>query len=123
MHPSIHAATRGDHPAIVMAATGETMTFAELEAAANRFANLLRARGIGPGDAFALWLENRPEFHVVAWAAQRSGTTIVPVSTHLTPDEVAYILSDSGSKLRRWPRWSCAALACWLARATMRSRF
>lgn len=99
MHPSIHAGTRPDHPAIVMAGSGETMTYAELEAAANRMAHLLRARGVAKGDAFALWLENRPEFHVVAWAAQRSGATIVPVSTHLTPDEVAYILSDSGSKL------------------------
>ncbi|MGN6500832.1 MAG: acyl-CoA synthetase [Tsuneonella sp.] len=99
MHPVNHAQSRPDHPAIIMAATGETMTFGELDAAANRMAQLLRARGVNAGDAFALWLENRPEYHVVAWAAQRSGTTVVPISTHLTPDEVAYILADSGSKL------------------------
>jgi fatty-acyl-CoA synthase len=105
MHPVIHAANRPDHPAIVMAGSGETMTFGELDAAANRMAHLLRARGVGAGDAFGLWLENRPEYHVVAWAAQRSGTTVVPISTHLTPDEVAYILQDSGAKLLVSSTW------------------
>lgn len=99
MHPALHARSRPDHPAIVMAGSGAKMTYAQLDAASDRMAHLLRARGVGPGDVFALWLENRPEFHVAAWAAQRSGTTVVPISTHLTPAEVAYILADSGAGL------------------------
>jgi acyl-CoA synthetase (AMP-forming)/AMP-acid ligase II len=99
MHPTIHARTRPDHPAIIMAGSGTTVSFAEMEDAANRIARLLRARGVAAGDTVGLWLENRPEFLEVAWATQRSGVRLVPISTHLTPAEVAYILEDSEAKL------------------------
>jgi fatty-acyl-CoA synthase len=99
MHPTIHARTRPDHPAIIMAGSGTTVSFAEMEDAANRIARLLRARGVAAGDTVGLWLENRPEFLEIAWATQRSGVRLVPISTHLTPAEVAYILEDSEAKL------------------------
>ncbi|MFN6934760.1 MAG: acyl-CoA synthetase [Tsuneonella sp.] len=99
MHPTIHATARPDHPAIIMAGSGRTVTFGEMDAAANRVANLFRAHGIGPGDTVGLWLENRVEYLEIAWGNQRAGTTVVPISTHLTAEEVAYILADSGAKL------------------------
>jgi long-chain acyl-CoA synthetase len=99
MHPTHHAAARPDQPAIIMAGSGQTVTFAEMDAAANRYAQFLRSRGIGPGGVVGLWLENRPEYLEIAWGNQRAGTTLVPISTHLTPDEVAYILQDSGATL------------------------
>src|SRR5690349_11652062 len=99
MHPTTHANTRPDHPAIIMAASGQTVTFGEMEDAANRVAQLFRAHGIGPGDTVGLWLENRVEYLEIAWGNQRAGTVLVPISTHLTADEVAYILQDSGAKL------------------------
>jgi len=99
MHPTIHASQRPDHPAIIMAGSGRSVSFGEMDAAANRVAQLFRSKGIGPGDAVGLWLENRPEYLEIAWGNQRAGTTVVPISTHLTADEVAYILADSGAKL------------------------
>ncbi|MEO0462723.1 MAG: acyl-CoA synthetase [Pseudomonadota bacterium] len=103
MHPIAHAAARPDHPAVIMTGSGEQMTFAELDAAANRFAHLLRARGIGPseagGDTFAVLLENRLEYFTINWGSQRVGTMMVPVSTRLTGPEIAYILKDSEAKL------------------------
>ena len=99
MHPTTHANTRPDHPAIIMAASGQTVTFGEMEDAANRVAQLFRAHGVGPGDTVGLWLENRVEYLEIAWGNQRAGTVLVPISTHLTADEVAYILADSGAKL------------------------
>jgi fatty-acyl-CoA synthase len=99
MHPTIHASSRPDHPAIIMAASGRQVTFGELDAAANRVAQLFRARGIGSGEVVGLWLENRPEYLEIAWGNQRAGTTLVPISTHLTAEEVAYILADSGAQL------------------------
>ena len=44
MHPITHAQTRPDHPAMIMAGSGQTVTFGEMDAYANRFAQLLRAR-------------------------------------------------------------------------------
>ncbi|MEL6706887.1 MAG: acyl-CoA synthetase [Pseudomonadota bacterium] len=106
LHPIAHAAARPDHPAIIMTGSGERMTYGEMEAASNRFAHLLRARGMGPnlkegnkgGDAFAVLLENRPEYYVLNWGSQRVGTMLVPVSTRLTGPEIAYILKDSEAR-------------------------
>ncbi|MEL6237312.1 MAG: acyl-CoA synthetase, partial [Pseudomonadota bacterium] len=101
--PIAHAATRPDHPAIIMTGSGARMTYGELEAASNRFAHLLRARGMGPsaegGDAFGVLLENRLEYFVLNWGSQRVGTMLVPVSTRLTGPEIAYILKDSEARL------------------------
>ncbi|WP_172970311.1 acyl-CoA synthetase [Erythrobacter sp. THAF29] len=98
MHPIAHAANRPDHPAVIMAGSGEQMTFGEMDAEANRFAQMLRARGLGAGDAFAVLLENRIEFFTLVWGSQRAGTMLVPISTRLTAPEIAYILRDSGAR-------------------------
>lgn len=98
LHPIAHAANRPDHPAVIMAGSGEQMTFGEMDAAANRFAHLLRSRGLGKGDAFAVLLENRIDFFTLIWGSQRAGTMLVPISTRLTGPEIAYILRDSEAK-------------------------
>lgn len=98
MHPRVHAQNQPDHPAIVMARTGATTTFGELEARANQLANLFRARGINRHDTIAVFVENNPRYFDLYWAAQRSGLHFVPVNSHLTAEEVAYIVDDSGSK-------------------------
>lgn len=40
MHPSVHAASTPDKPAIIVAETGESISYAELDAASNRAAQL-----------------------------------------------------------------------------------
>jgi long-chain acyl-CoA synthetase len=98
MHPRHHAKAHPDKPATVFS-TGEIQTYAQLEAAANQAARLLRAQGIGKGDFVALFLENEPAYFELIWACQRIGVGIVPVSSRLTADELAYILMDCGAKL------------------------
>ncbi len=99
MHPIQHAQTRPDHPAIIMAGSGHTVTYGEMDQAANRFAQLLRARGFAPDDAFAVLLENTHHYFTLVWGSQRAGTLLVPISTRLTAPEIAYILKDSEAKL------------------------
>jgi len=99
LHPIDHARTRPDHPAVIMAGSGEAITFAQMDQAANRFAHLLRMAGLTPDNAFAVLLENRIEYFTLIWGSQRAGTMLVPVSTRLTAPEIAYILRDSGAKL------------------------
>lgn len=98
LHPVAHAVSRPDHPAVIMSGSGERMTFKEMDDAANRFAHLVRARGLGVGDAFAVLLENRIEYFTLIWGSQRAGTMLVPISTRLTAPEIAYILKDSEAK-------------------------
>ncbi|QYJ07435.1 acyl-CoA synthetase [Qipengyuania flava] len=99
MHPITHAQTRPDHPAIIMAGSGETMTYGELDAYANRFAQLVRARGLGQGDHVAILMENNRHYLPLVWGAQRCGIMMVPISTRLTAPEICYILQDSDAKL------------------------
>lgn len=99
MHPITHARARPDHPAIIMAESGATTTYGEMDAYANRFAQLLRARGIGKDGHIALLLENGPDYLQIVWGSQRAGTMVVPVSTRLTGPEICYILKDAGADL------------------------
>ncbi len=99
MHPIQHTQMRPDHPAVIMAGSGETITYRQMDEAANRIAHLLRRRGLAAGDAIAVLMENSPRYYEIYWAAQRAGIILVPISTHLTASEVAYILADSDAQL------------------------
>ncbi|CAN5482461.1 acyl-CoA synthetase [soil metagenome] len=98
MHPSIHAQTQADKPAYVMAGSGETVTYGQLDARSNQGAQLFRSLGLGAGDVIALLMDNTPRFFEIAWAAQRSGLYYTCVSTKLTPGEVEYIIKDCGAR-------------------------
>ncbi len=98
MFPGFHARSRPDHPAIVMAGSGETVTYAELDERSNRLAQLWHARGLRRGDHVAILLENDPRWFDAVWAALRSGLYYTPVNFHLTAPEVAYIVEDCGAR-------------------------
>ena len=99
MHPRLYVESKPDHPALILSSTGETIGYAALEARANQGAQAFRALGLGNGDTIAFVCDNRLEYLVVYWAAQRAGLVLVPVSTRLKPDEIAYIINDSGTRL------------------------
>jgi len=98
-HPSIHARTNPDKPAYIMAATGETVTYGQLEARSNQVAQLFRSLGLKPQDHMAFVLENSARFYEVAFGAQRAGLYYTAISTHLQPEEIAYIVGDCGAKV------------------------
>jgi long-chain acyl-CoA synthetase len=87
-----------DKPAIIMYPSGTVVTFGELEARANRLAHLFRAAGLVEGDAVAIIMENNEHMHAVMWAARRAGLYYVPINTHLTAAEAAYIIDNSAAK-------------------------
>jgi long-chain acyl-CoA synthetase len=99
MHPSHHARTHPDKPALIMAGSGETTTYGQLEARSNQGAHLFRRLGLNAGDAIAIFLENHPRYYEILWAAQRSGVRFTCISSKLTASEVEYIVKDSGSRL------------------------
>src|SRR6478609_7468338 len=85
-------------PAIILHPAGTVITFDELEARANRLAHYFRRHGLEEGDVVAILMENNEHFHAVMWAARRSGLYYVPINTHLTPAEAAYIIDNSSAK-------------------------
>src|SRR6478736_5476550 len=99
MHPYIHAKTDPNRPAYIMAYSGETVTYGELEARSNQGAHLFRSLGVNTGDAIALFIVNHPRYYEVLWAAQRSGIRFTCISSKLTAGEVEYIVKDCGAKV------------------------
>jgi acyl-CoA synthetase (AMP-forming)/AMP-acid ligase II len=93
------AAQLGDKPAYLLADTGESLSFRELEEQSNRIAHLFRKLGLTRGDHVAVLMENRLDLFPVYWAAQRTGLYYTPVNWHLTPDEAAYIVDNCEAKV------------------------
>lgn len=87
-----------DKPAIILYPSGTVVTFDELEARANRLAHRFRQAGLREGDSVAILMENNQHIHAVMWAARRSGLYYVPINTHLTAAEAAYIIDNSNAK-------------------------
>jgi long-chain acyl-CoA synthetase len=99
MHLTQLARRYGDKPAVIMAGSGATLSYTELDRRSNKIAQLFRARGLRPGDHIAVLMQNLPEFFPVVWAAQRSGLFYTPVNWHLSGAEAAYIVADCGARL------------------------
>jgi len=99
MHPAHHAALTPHRPAVIMAETGASLSFAQLDALSNASAWQLRALGMVRGDVVATLFDNAPEVFVFGWAAQRCGLYQTAISTKLSARDIAFILADSGARL------------------------
>ena len=99
MYPGLQAVARPDQPAVVMARSGETITYRELEGRSNRLAHFLRARGLKRLDHYAILMENHLRFFECCAAGERSGLYYTNVNSFLTAGEVAYIVNNSLSKV------------------------
>ena len=97
MYPGKYAAEAPDRIAAVMTGTGETLSYGELDRRSVQLAHALHDVGLRRGDGIALLTENSLRAFEVIWAALRSGLYITAVNYHLKPDEVAYIVGDSGA--------------------------
>ena len=99
MYAGKYAVERASAPAFIMAASGESVSYAEFEARTNRLAHLLRAHGLRSLDHYAIFMENNSRYLESCGAGERSGLYYTCVNSFLTADELAYILDNSESKL------------------------
>jgi long-chain acyl-CoA synthetase len=76
-----------------------SMTFAELDDAAARFAAAASAAGLHPGDRVLLLAPNAIETFVVLVGCARAGLVTVPVNWRLSPGELADVAADAGARL------------------------
>lgn len=98
-HPRRHAIERPDDVAFRMSASGETVTFAQLETRANQAAHVFRQLGLRRGDHIVMLMENRREFLEICFAADRTGLYYTTASTHLADDEIRHIIEDCAASL------------------------
>ena len=98
MYLGLHAKSRPNQPAIIMAQSGEAVTYAELERRSNRLAHFLRASDLSRLDHYAIFMENNARYVECCAAGERAGLYYTCINSYLTPDEVAYILDNSESR-------------------------
>src|SRR6202048_2646445 len=99
MYTGKHARLRPLQPAFIMAGSGETVTYAELEARCNRLAHLLRSRGLKRLDHYAVFMENNSRYLEACGAGERAGLYYTCVNSYLTASELAYIVNNSDSRI------------------------
>src|ERR1700730_3675370 len=99
MYPGLQAGIRPQQPAIIMAQSGETVTYAELERRSNQLAHFLRASGLRRLDHYAIFMENNARYVECCAAGERAGLYYTCINSYLTSDEVAYILYNSESMI------------------------
>ena len=83
--------------ALVETDSGRRFTYSELNARTNRLANGLIDMGVSAGDRIGILLMNCTEFIETFYATAKIGATLVPLNWRLTPDELEFILKDSGT--------------------------
>jgi len=75
-----------------------SLTYAELDRLADRFAAGLQSLGVRKGDRVALLLPNCPQFVIAFYGALRAGAVVVPCNPLYTAPELRGQLADSGAE-------------------------
>lgn len=99
VYAAFEASARRNLAKVALVFEGANITYADLIERIENTVRHLRSRGIGKGDAFAAFSQNRPEQLYCYYAAAKIGAVFVPVNPNLTPSEVEYTVAHSEAKL------------------------
>ena len=91
--PAMAADRYGEKTAIIF--RSEETSFAELDAAADRVANLLVEAGVEPGDRVGLFIPTTDWFPKVYFGAMRAGTIPVPLNLRMDPETLGFVIEDA----------------------------
>nr|BFD94145.1 non-ribosomal peptide synthetase [Kitasatospora sp. Xyl93] len=98
--PELFAAQAARTPdAVAVVSGGAELTYAELDARANRLAHYLAGRGVGPESVVAVVLDRGVELVVALLAVLKAGGAYLPVDPEYPADRVAYTIDDAGTAL------------------------
>ncbi|HKR11861.1 MAG TPA: amino acid adenylation domain-containing protein [Pyrinomonadaceae bacterium] len=95
MHRLFEAQVEKTPHAIGLVYEGGTLSYAELNAKANRLARHLQASGVGPDARVAILLQRSPEMIVAMLAVLKAGGAYVPLDPAYPADRLAFMLDDS----------------------------
>ena len=86
----------GARPALIVG--DRSFSFEELQATSDRAAHGLVAAGVKPGDRVALYGPNCWEWLVAYYGIAKTGAVVIPINVMLTPEEVRFVVEDSGTR-------------------------
>jgi len=92
------AAERPEHPAVIME-TGGSVTYAQLDALADRVAAALQRDGIHQGEAVAVCALSSIPYAALFLGALRAGVAVAPLAPSSTPEAIAGMVADCGARL------------------------
>ncbi|WKB55699.1 non-ribosomal peptide synthetase [Eleftheria terrae] len=99
IHELIEAQARATPEAVAVEQGGARLSYAQLNAEANRLARYLRQRGVQPDSRVAVCLPRGPQL-VVAWlAVWKAGGAYVPLDAAYPRERLAYLVQDSAPVL------------------------
>jgi len=89
---------------VALVCDGQRLTYAEIEARANRLANAFTASGLGRGERVALYLPNSVELVIGIFAALKAGGVFVVINHSTKYHKLAYILNNCQASALVMPR-------------------
>jgi long-chain acyl-CoA synthetase len=98
-HHSTYAKKKPDAAAYIMAKSGETVTWRQLNRRINRLTRYFKDIGLKPKDHIALCMENNSRYFEVTGAAGDYGLIMTCISTHLKLSETEYIINNCEAKV------------------------
>src|SRR5436305_3736199 len=93
------ARERADEVAIRTKADAFTITWGQLRERVDALAAGLAELGVGRGQAVALMLSNRPEFHLCDLAGMMLGATPFSIYNTYTPEQITYLVADADARI------------------------
>jgi amino acid adenylation domain-containing protein len=99
MHRRIEAQAAATPDAVAIITGGEQMTYAQVDAWADRVAGELRARGAGPGQLIGVYVERDAAMVPALLGILKAGAAYLPLDPVYPPDRIAYMLRDAGATL------------------------
>jgi amino acid adenylation domain-containing protein len=84
---------------VALVCDGQRLTYAAVDALANRCANALRAQGVRRGDRVVIWCPNSVEAVVAIFGALKAGGVFVMVNETTKPDRLAYVVRNSRARV------------------------
>jgi acyl-CoA synthetase (AMP-forming)/AMP-acid ligase II len=92
------AARRTAKPALIDGPSGRAIAYGQLVDRARLVAGGLAARGFQPGEVFAIYCPNLPEYAVVFYGVLLAGGTTTTINPLYTVEELAAQLDDAGAR-------------------------
>ncbi len=95
LHQAFEAQVLRNPDAVALVCDAQSLTYAELNARANRVAHVLIGMGVRPGTLIGLCTRRSPDMVVGALAIQKAGGAYVPMDPAYPADRIALYIADS----------------------------